>query len=116
MVDALLQHRADPNVPRSDTRCTSLHLAIKGGHANVLRLLVNANASVDHKSNDGTPLEVARTLGHTKCAEILEAALASLSAQNDGGAGGGGAEAEAAAVAATESPQKKRARVDKEPR
>lgn len=116
MVDALLQHRADPNVPRSDTRCTSLHLAIKGGHANVLRLLVNANASVDHKSNDGTPLEVARTLGHTKCTEILEAALASLSAQNGGGAGGGGAEAAAAAVAATESPQKKRARVDKEPK
>ncbi|KAF8268320.1 ankyrin repeat-containing domain protein [Lactarius quietus] len=61
VVRHLLEHGADPNIPRDD-HSTALHLASSGGSLEVARLLLGYGAKVDEKDGQGmTPFQVAES-------------------------------------------------------
>ena len=60
--------------PASDDMMTPLQLAVAMGDAEMVAALLEGGVSTAHGCNNGplTPVELARTLGHNDCAEVLE--------------------------------------------
>jgi ankyrin repeat protein len=64
MVNLLLDAGADPNEAGNEFGETALHCAAREGNAELIALLLSRGASKDVSSEEGTPTEVARALGH----------------------------------------------------
>lgn len=63
---------------------TALTLACAGGHEELVELLLNRKANIEHRDKKGfTPLILAATAGHEKVVEILINAGADLEAQSE---------------------------------
>lgn len=63
---------------------TALTLACAGGHEELVQLLLNRNANIEHRDKKGfTPLILAATAGHEKVVEILLKHGAELEAQSE---------------------------------
>ncbi len=61
---------------RLDDGTTPLHLAARGGHARIVKILLQGKAPRDARDQAGrTPLDVARDAGHAKVMELLHAPL-----------------------------------------
>ncbi|MDP2434633.1 MAG: ankyrin repeat domain-containing protein, partial [archaeon] len=57
---------------QTQNRLTALHLAVLGGHLDVVRFLVHSGARVNHQDKNGaTALMMATYLGHTAIVELL---------------------------------------------
>ena len=80
-VRSLLNDGADPNEAQGDG-LTALHVAAQEGHVEIVRLLLDAGATVDAKSRIGdyTPLHLANQGAHTSVARALVEAGADVSA------------------------------------
>ena len=70
-VDAILQKPMDPDVSLGDRGARALHLACQAGHTNIVRLLVEASASLDPVWNFSTPLDIAVSANHMEVATYL---------------------------------------------
>ena len=71
IIRRLLEHGADPNIPR-DSHRTPLHKASSSGWLEVARLLLSYGAKVDEKDEDGkTPLQVAESESHEELTKLL---------------------------------------------
>ena len=71
MVDFLIQHHADVNVPDYFGR-TPLYIAAQGGEKPMVELLLANHADIDAKDNDGdTPLALAVKYGKDDMAGLL---------------------------------------------
>jgi ankyrin repeat protein len=81
----LLDHGADPNVPCTEARETSLHAAVwRGQHPDTVQLLLDRGADVNARRADGrTPWQLARRGGFDRLAALLEQAGARTSALSE---------------------------------
>ena len=71
IIQRLLEHGADPNIP-NDAHRTPLHEASSRGSLEVARLLLSYGAKVDEKDEDGkTPLQVAESESHEELMKLL---------------------------------------------
>ncbi|XP_064189390.1 cyclin-dependent kinase 4 inhibitor C [Anguilla rostrata] len=72
IAEALLQARADPNVPDPVGGLTVLHDAARDGYADTLQVLVKHGADVNIQDNDGNlPLHLAAREGNLDVVELL---------------------------------------------
>jgi ankyrin repeat protein len=72
---ALLDAGADKEA-RGQNFSTPMHFASREGKLGVLKLLIERNADLNSKDKDGdTPFQCSQINGHTKCIEVLKAAL-----------------------------------------
>ena len=71
IIRRLLEHGADPNIPRVSHR-TPLHEASSSGRLEVVRLLLSYGAKVDEKDEDGkTSLQVAESESREELTKLL---------------------------------------------
>ncbi|KAL6072830.1 Palmitoyltransferase [Balamuthia mandrillaris] len=82
-VKVLLDRHADPNVEEPYTRCSPLHHAAQYNQTQVLQLLIESGATVDHKDRNGAlPIHKASAQGHLEAVQILLGAGAFLHAED----------------------------------
>lgn len=72
IVQALLEHGADPNV-RQSGGLTPLHVAAKNGNLQIVLMLLLNGADLSFKADDGrTALNLAQESGHAEVVELLK--------------------------------------------
>ncbi|KAL6046305.1 Ankyrin repeat domain-containing protein 53 [Balamuthia mandrillaris] len=82
-VKVLLDRHADPNVEEPYNRCSPLHHAAQYNQTQVLQLLIESGATVDHKDRNGVlPIHKASAQGHLEAVQILLGAGAFLHAED----------------------------------
>ena len=83
-VTLLLEKKADPALKyQTGNGGTALHCAVRGGYAEVSRLLLKANVSVNSVDNGGnTPLHLAAREGYIEIVKLLLEANADIKAKN----------------------------------
>ncbi|KAK4467524.1 hypothetical protein MN116_008911 [Schistosoma mekongi] len=86
IVELLLKLGADPNFRGKKSECTPLMESAIVGYTDIVKLLLEHGACVDHKSSTGnTALHYAAASGHLKCICLLLQYDSSLEVQNDTG-------------------------------
>ncbi|KAK5993589.1 Serine/threonine-protein phosphatase 6 regulatory ankyrin repeat subunit A [Cladobotryum mycophilum] len=69
-IKVLIRYHADLEA-RNDNDETPLHLAVEKGKFSSVQYLLDARADINARGKRGTPLQLARKLGHTEIADIL---------------------------------------------
>ncbi|XP_058807250.1 uncharacterized protein LOC131673346 [Phymastichus coffea] len=71
-VDSLIRENININFQDEDG-CTSLHILVENGNANIFKLLIENGASLSIKNSDGeTPLDFAKRLNKSEILRIIE--------------------------------------------
>lgn len=77
-------HLVDVDIETDSNHDTALTLACAGGHEELVQLLLNRGANIEHRDKKGfTPLILAATAGHAKVVETLLNAGAHIEAQSE---------------------------------
>ena len=72
IVEILLEHGANPNIPVTNARLTPLHVAARKGNLEMVKLLIDHGADIEAATWQGTsPMHYAARAGHTEVVELL---------------------------------------------
>jgi serine/threonine-protein phosphatase 6 regulatory ankyrin repeat subunit B len=72
VVDVLLRHGTDPNLPLTALRSVPLEIAAANGHAQTVERLLEGGAIINYQRPDGvTPVYMASQNGHTSVVDVL---------------------------------------------